>query len=342
MLAGGGLLAAVLFVAVATPARPAFNAWWNGAFGTWYAFSSGTLVRATPLILSGLAVAIAFRAGVFNIGVEGQLLAGAAVAAAIGVSMSRTLGAAAPVVELLAGALAGAAWAGVAAVLRTRFRVLEVISTILLNFLAAYAIGYLVRGPLQEHLHIYPQTETLPEAARLPLLGVGTRLHAGFLIAIVAAVGVWYVLRYTAAGFRIRASGANPHAARSAGLIDVARTTTLAFLVSGALAGIAGASEVMGVTYALYENLSPGYGFTAIAVALLARLHPLAVIASGVLFGALEAGAAAMQRDANVPSVLATVIEAIAILAVVALGRVRLSGLPTTRATASTPDEQVT
>jgi len=276
------------------------------------------------LILAGLAIAIAFRAGVFNIGGEGQLLVGAAMAVAVGVSVGASLGFAAPVVELVAGALAGAAWAGIAAVLRARFRVLEVISTIMLNFLATYAIGYLVRGPLQEHLHIYPQSETLPANARLPLLAPGTRLHAGFLLAVACAVAAWYVLRYTAAGFRLRASGANPRAARSAGRIDVLRTTTLAFLVSGALAGLAGASEASGVTYALYENLSPGYGFTAIAVALLARLHPLGVIVTGILFGALESGAAAMQRDAGVPSVLATAVEALAILAVVGVGRMHL------------------
>jgi general nucleoside transport system permease protein len=306
----------------------ALLAWWSGAFGSWYAFSSGTLVRATPLILAGLAIAIAFRAGVFNIGGEGQLLVGAAAAAAVGSIAGDSLGPLVLVLALVAGSLAGAGWAGIAALLRARFRVLEVISTILLNFLATYAIGYLVRGPLQEHLRIYPQSESIPEAARLPLLGAGTRLHAGFLLAVAAALITWYVMRETASGFRLRVAGANPRAAQSAGRIDVLRTTTVAFLVSGALAGLAGASELTGVTYALYENLSPGYGFTAIAVALLARLHPLGVIATGILFGALESGAAAMQRDAGVPSVLATAVEAIAILVVVAVGRVRFSGAP--------------
>jgi simple sugar transport system permease protein len=225
---------------------------------------------------------------------------------------------------LLAGAIAGAAWAWIAAVLRLRFHVLEVISTILLNFVAAYLVSYLVRGPMQEPTHVYPQTPAIPLAAQLPRLGATTRLHFGFVIAIVACVASWWVIRYTAGGFRLRVVGANPHAARSAGKIDVERVTMRAFLTSGAFAGLAGAIEVCGVTYALYENISPGYGFTAIAVALLARLNAAAVILTGIVFGALEAGGAAMQRDAGVPSVVVSVVEAGVILAIVVFQRVRI------------------
>jgi general nucleoside transport system permease protein len=195
----------------------------------------------------------------------------------------------------------------------------------MLNFVAVHLVSYLVRGPLQEPTHIYPQTSPLADAARLPRLGSTTRLHIGFAVAVAVCIIAWWVLRHTAAGFRLRVAGANPRAAFSAALIDVPRTTTRAFLVSGAIAGLAGAIEVSGVTFALYENISPGYGFTAIAVALLARLNPLAVIATGVTFGALEAGATAMQRDAGVPSVVVSVVEATIILALVALERVRSS-----------------
>jgi simple sugar transport system permease protein len=299
------------------------TALWEGSLGSSYALASATLVRATPLVLAGLGVALAFRAGVWNIGAEGQLLAGATAAAALGVTAGAGMGRGALVLGLVLGAAAGVAWAGVAALLRQRFAVPEVISTIMLNFVALYLVGFLVRGPLQEPLHIYPQTATLPEAMRLPKLVAGTRLHWGFPLALAAAVALWLFLRLTAAGFRVRVVGANPHAAWSAGLIDVGRTAAGAFLVSGALAGLAGAVEVTGVTYALYESLSPGYGFTAIAVALLAGLHPLGVVATGVLFGALEAGATAMQRDAGVPSVLVSVVEALLILAVLAGGRLR-------------------
>ena len=143
------------------------------------------------------------------------------------------------------------------------------------------------------------------------------------MLALALALALWWFLTRTAAGFRVRAVGASADAARSAGGIDAARTAALAFIVSGALAGLGGASEVTGVTFALYEGISPGYGYSAIAVALLARLHPLAIIGTALLFGALEAGAAAMQRDANVPSVIAVVVEALVVLGVLALDRAR-------------------
>lgn len=308
----------------------ALRALFSGAFGSWYAFGSGTLVRATPLMLTGLAVAIAFRAGVFNIGAEGQFIVGAIAATAAALTVHALPAVALIPLVLVAGTLAGAAWAWIAALLRARFHVLEVISTIMLNFVALYLASFLVRGPLQEPTRIYPQTAAIVDAARLPRFGATTRLHLGFAIAVVACIVAWWMLEYTASGFRLRAVGTNPFAARSAGLIDATATATRAFLVSGALAGLAGAIEVGGVTFALYENISPGYGFTAIAVALLARLNPLGVIATGIAFGALEAGSTAMQRDAGVPSVVVSVIEALVILLLVAIDRARtrqLSGV---------------
>ncbi len=317
------MVSAVLLELAGYDARLVLGALWRGSVGSSYALSSATLVRAIPLILAGLAVALAFRAGVFNIGVEGQLLAGAAAATIVGSKLSTAIGPLTLPAELIAGALAGAGWAGIASWLRNRFRVLEVISTIMLNFVALHVVGYLVRGPLQEPLRIYPQSDVLPEVALMPKLIVGTRLHGGLIAAIAAAVILWWTLRHTAAGFRLRASGMNPSAAWSAGLINVGRVTALAFLVSGALAGLAGAVELTGVTFALYENISPGYGYTAIAVALLARLNPLAVIATGLFFGALEAGAGAMQRDAGVPAAFVSIVEATIVLAVIAFDTIR-------------------
>jgi simple sugar transport system permease protein len=304
----------------------AATALWNGSVGGGYAFWSGTLVRAVPLILAGVAVSLAFTGGILNIGAEGQLLAGAAAAAAVGLATGQWVdgwfgGLVAVSCALGAGVAAGAAWAGIAAILRQRFGVLEVISTIMLNFVALYGVGYLVRGPLQEPLGIYPQSASLPPAARLATLLPGTRLHWGFALALTIAAATWWVLRATAAGFRVRAAGASPSAAASAGLVDVAGTARAVFLASGALAGLAGAVEVTGVTYALSDNLSAGYGYTAIAVALLARLNPLAVLASAILFGALDAGAAAMQRDAGVPASVVGVVQAVVILMVLAAER---------------------
>jgi len=312
-----GLLGALLLISGYDP-LVALRAFWEGSFGSVYAMTSATLVRAIPLILTGLAIAIAFRAGVWNIGAEGQLLAGAATATAIGLAWSARIGGGSVVVGMVGAAATGAFLAGLAGVLRARFGVLEIISTIMLNFVALHGVGYLIRGPLQEPTGVYPQSATLPLSGRLPSLIPGTRLHWGIVLAVGVALGLWLLLRYTAAGFRIRAVGANPMAARSAGSIDVGRTTLWVFVASGALAGLAGAVEVYGVTYALYESLSPGYGYTAIAVALLARLDPLRVLVTGILLGALEAGGAAMQRDASVPSVLVSIVEAILILAMVA------------------------
>ncbi len=304
----------------------ALAALWNGAFGSTYAVLSATLVRATPLLFVGLSVGLAFRAGVLNIGAEGQLLAGAATAVAVGLWVGGLPPLVALPMVLGAGAIAGAIWAGIAGFLKVRFGVLEVISTLMLNFVATSVVSWLIRGPLQEPTRIYPQTLELAPSVHMPTLIAGHRLHLGFPLAIVLAVTVWWFLTHTAAGFRVRVVGASVRAASSAGGVNTARTAALVFLASGALAGLGGASEATGVTFALYEGISPGYGYSAIAVALLARLHPLAIILTALLFGALEAGAAAMQRDANVPSVLAAVVEALIVLGVLAFNHARTRG----------------
>ena len=283
------------------------------------ALLADALVRATPLILAGLAVALAFKGGVFNIGAEGQLLVGAAASMATALALREAPGMIALVAALIASTTAGAFWAAIAAELRRRFHVLEIISTIMLNFIAIHLVSYLVRGPLQEPTRIFPQTESLEPGARLPIMLPGTRLHLGFLIAVIIAIALAWFFRRTAAGFRIRAVGASPQAAWNAGGIGVERTSFLVFAASGALAGLAGGIEASGVTFALYENLSPGYGYTAIAVALIAALNPSGVIASGVFFGILQTGALALQREFAVPSSLASVAEALLILAVLAI-----------------------
>ncbi len=301
----------------------ALLALWNGAFGSAFAFWSATLVRATPLLFVGLAVALAFRAGVLNIGAEGQLVVGAVAASALALALPDAPRLVLVPVMIAGGMAGGALWAGVAALLRRWFGVLEVISTIMLNFVALAVVGWTVRGPLQEPTGIYPQSSTFAEAARWPFVIPGQRLHLGFVLGLIAALVLWYVLARTAAGFRIRAVGAGPRAAASAGAVATEPLVFRVFLCSGALAGIAGASEVGGVTWALYEGLSPGYGYTAIAVALLARLDPRAVVASAILFGALEAGGAAMQRDAGVPSVAVQVVIALVLIGVLVATRRR-------------------
>ncbi len=276
-------------------------------------------MRATPLLVCGLAVALAFRAGIWNIGAEGQFYAGAVVAAWIGTRWGLTSPVAALVIVPVVAALAGAAWAAVPALLRARFGVLEVVTTIMLNFVAEHLVGWLVHGPLQEAARTYPQTDPIAQAARLAPLVPGSRLTWALPAAILLAGGLWFALQHTRPGFALRATGAAPQAARVSGGVNVTRVATTTFLVSGAIAALAGAAEVCGVTFALYERLSPGFGYTAIAVALLARLDPRWVVPSALLFGALEAGAASLQRAAGVPSVTVYVLEASIILAVVLL-----------------------
>ena len=327
LFAGLGVLALGL-AAMGYDVGLALGGLFRGAFGSADAFLSATLVRAIPLTIIGLGIALAFRAGALNIGAEGQLYAGAIATAWIGLHVG---GVPLPVAVLLVwmgAALAGALWIAIPVLLRLRFGVIEVISTLLLNFVAYAAVSYAVTGPLQEASRTYPQSDPIAEAARLPQLA-GSRLHLGLLLAAGLAVLLHVMFRSTAWGFRLRAVGLNPRAAMISGRIPVKRVLGLALLGSGALAGLGGGVEVSGVTYNLFANLSPGYGFTAIAVALLARLHPIGVLGAAVLFGALEAGAQGMQREAGVPAVGVAVVEAVVIVAVLladASLRKRLSG----------------
>ena len=314
---GVGFAALALGLAAAGyDAGLALGALWRGAFGSWDVLVSATLVRAIPLSVIGLGVALAFRAGALNIGGEGQFYAGAIAATWVGLHVAGWPAPLAVGGVWLGAALAGLLWIALPVLLKLRFGVLEVISTLLLNFVAEAMVSYAVTGPLQEARGVYPQSDAIASAARLPVLP-GSRLHLGIVAAVALAILLWVVVRSTRWGFELRATGLAPRAAALSGGIAVKRMVGQALLCSGALAGLAGGLEVSGVTYSLYQNLSPGFGFTAIAVALLARLHPLAILATGALFGALEAGAQGMQREAGVPAVAVSVAEAAIIIAIV-------------------------
>ena len=299
------------------------RALWGGAFGSVDAFVSSTLVRATPLLIMGSAVALAFRVGVFNVGGDGQFLVGAAASTWVAIMSSALPRGVAILLALAAGAVAGALWGALPALFRRHWSVFEVLTTLMMNFIAAHLISYLVRGPLQEPTRVYPQSQTISDALQLPVIFPGGRLHAGFFIALFCAVGAWLWLSRRSGGFNARVTGANPLAAASAGRIDTSAVAFRVFVAGAALCGLAGAVEVLGVTFALYENLSPGYGFTAIAVALLAGLHPLGVLVSAVCLAALDAGASAMQREAGVPSVTVWVIQALLVVAALAAPALR-------------------
>ncbi|MEA2165743.1 MAG: ral nucleoside transport system permease protein [Thermoanaerobaculia bacterium] len=282
----------------------------SGSIGSSFALQ-GTLLKSVPLLLTGLSVAIAFRAGVWNIGGEGQFLAGA-----MGAFLGAPYGMAA---ALIASILAGALWASIATAMRLWRNAPEVLTTILLNFIALHLLGYAVNGPLQEASGKYPQSDAVPAAAMLPLLG-DRELHAGVIIAVFAAIAAWFLLYRTAEGLRLRAMGFNSSAARWAG-INVNAQLVRAMAISGAMAGLAGGIELLGVTHRLFERFAAGYGYAGIAVALLAQLHPLGTIASAFFFGALTTGAGELQRTAGISSMVATLAQAIVILAMIAFLR---------------------
>lgn len=280
----------------------------TGSVGSRFALE-GTMLKSVPLLLTGLSVAIAFRAGVWNIGGEGQFIVGSLAAL-----LASRWGAAA---ALIAAMLAGAAWASIAAAMRLLRNAPEVLTTILLNFTAIHLLGWCVNGPLRERAGQYPQSDAA--AAALPHLG---GLHAGVLLAIVASISAWWLLYRTAEGLRLRATGFNPSAARWAN-INVRAQLAKAMAISGAAAGLAGGIELLGVTHRLFERFAAGYGYSGIAVALLAQLHPLATIASALFFGALVTGAGELQRTANISAAVATLGQAVVILILIGVERAR-------------------
>jgi general nucleoside transport system permease protein len=281
-----------------------------GSIGSSFALEA-TLLKSVPLLLTGLAVVIAFRAGVWNIGGEGQFIAGAL--AAFIASRHGTFAA------LLASVVAGALWASIASLLRIWRNAPEVLTTILLNFVAIHLLGYCVNGPLQEPSRMYPQTDAAGVA--LPLLGT-TDLHAGVILALFAAFASWWLIYRTKEGLRLRATGWNANAARTAG-VNVNAQIARAMAFSGAAAGLAGGIELLGVTHRLFERFAAGYGYSGIAVALLAQLHPLATVASAVFFGALVTGSGELQRAANISSAVATFGQALVILVLIMFGSMR-------------------
>lgn len=281
----------------------------QGAFGTQYNLSN-TLVQSIPLLITGLAVILAFRAQTFNIGVEGQFLVGAICAVAMGGQAIPS-----PILlplTLLSGMVGGAMWASVPGLL-LHFRGIQVVlSSLLLNFVAVQFVAWVVRGPLQEVVRQYPQSDPILLHARLPRILPGLQMHMGVYLALGVAALVGFLLNRTRIGVQIRAVGNSMDAARTMGLpVGWILLGTLAG--SGALAGLAGAVQICGVTYFLADPYSKGYGYTAIAVALVARLNPYAAIPAALVFGALTSGATGVQT-AGIPSVVLLVIQAIILL----------------------------
>lgn len=306
---GLALLCGALVLALAGQ-RPlaVYGAMLNGALGSWGGLAE-TLVKTIPLILAGLGVSVAFRMLLWNIGAEGQLHLGAIAAAGTALYLLPAAPAALLIpAMLLAGFIGGALWALIPGLLRAYLHVNEIITSLMLNYVAILLAEYLVYGPWRDPQGFgFPGTPALPDAAWLPRLA-GTRVHLGLLVGLAAAALLFVILRGTGWGYEIRVIGENQRAARYAG-IDIARNILLVMALSGGLAGLAGVGEVAGIAHQLQRNLSPGYGYTAIIVAWLARLNPFAVALVAFLFAGLLVGGDQLQISMGLPAAIAPMLQ---------------------------------
>jgi general nucleoside transport system permease protein len=316
-LAFGG----VILLALGKNPVEAYFAMLDGAFGGDVRIFN-TINRAIPLLLVAVGICIAFRGGVINIGAEGQLLIGAASVTATTLAIGEALPSVIIIpLALLIGFAGGALWGAIPGYLKARFDVNEILTTIMMNEIAIQFVIFLLSGPMIDPEQIalgtrIAQSAAIPEAAWLLRLAPPARLHAGIFLALIAAVVVYILLWRTVTGYRIRAVGQSKAASLYAG-ISVPVYLTLAMVFSGGLAGLAGASELMGVNHRMLEGFAVGYGFSGIVVALFGRLHPIGAIPSAIFFAALLTGAERMQRELQVPSATITVLQGLVVLFVV-------------------------
>ena len=313
------LVSALLVRWAGAPVGQTYALLLQGAYGSVFALSE-TLTRAIPLMLTGLAATVAFKARLFNIGAEGQLYVGALAAVAVG-GMHGGTGLPLPpmllfVLMMLCAALAGALLLLGPALMKARLGVDEVVTTLLLNFIVLLLVSLMLDGPMKDPTAMgWPQSVALMGELELAKLIPQTRVHSGLLLAMALAVALWALMKYTVLGFDIRALGANPRAAAFSG-VPVTRTMVAVALLSGALAGLAGAIEVAGRTSYLTLDMSPGYGYSGIVIAMLAALHPLAVVVASVFVAGMLVGADSMSRAVGVPTFIADVIVAASLISV--------------------------
>jgi len=300
----------IILFAGETP-KDVFMAILKGAFGSQRAIID-TLIKSTPILLTGLATIVPFRAKVWNIGQEGQLYAGAMGVTFIILTFPELPALIYIPVLLLVGVITGALWAFIPGILKARYRVNEIIVTVMLNYVILYFCTYLLNGPWQEPKSYYYNTIKFPGSSDLPLL-FGTHLHLGFLIALFLAFVIYFLLWKMKLGFEIRAMGDNPTAARYKG-INTQRLTVIVMLISGAICGLAGGIELLGIHHKLIYGFSSGSGFTGILIALLGRLHPFGVVLAAIFFGALRNGSVSMQIYTDVSSELVTLIMGLIII----------------------------
>jgi simple sugar transport system permease protein len=283
-----------------------------GALGTRFNLLE-TFVKASPLLLTGLAVAFAFRAKFWNIGAEGQLLAGALTATALGISLTGLPPFMVLPTVIVAGFLAGGLWAFIPAILKTKLKVDDVVSTLLLNYVMVHIMGALLFGPLQQPGSSWPRSSEIIAAAKYPILMPRSRFHLGILIALLAVLVIWFINNKTTFGYQNKAVGVNLRAARFGGIHTNAVILWTA-LISGGLAGLAGVGELCALQYRLIMDISPGYGYSGIVIAMLGNLHPVGVLFSSLFFSIIIVGAQTMSRMTGVPVYIAEVIQGMALM----------------------------
>ncbi|WP_035296324.1 ABC transporter permease [Brevibacillus thermoruber] len=311
----GLLTGAVVISAVGESILDTYQQMWKGAFGSFYFFAS-TLARSTPIMLIGLGLSLAFRAGVFNLGAEGQMVLGAVGATLVGLYLPGP-GLVKMLAALATGVAVGGLWSLLAGYMEAKFRVQLLITTLLLNYIAVLFAGYLVSEPFQDKSGsaALAQTAMLEKSVWLPKLFAGMSVHAGFLLALAAALALFWVVRFTPFGYEVKMLGHNPFFARYGG-IDKDRVMLVAMFASGGLAGLAGTVEVLGAHYRFVDGALtvPGYAWTGLMATLLANSHPIGVVFTSILLAALQTGAMGVERNTEVPLELASVIQAVLIL----------------------------
>ncbi|KAF0092526.1 MAG: ABC-type uncharacterized transport system permease component [Fusobacteria bacterium] len=313
------LVASVIMVLAGYNPLQAYQSIVTGAFGSRNAIAQ-TFLKATPLMIIGLAIAVAFKGSAFNIGAEGQFYAGALGAALSEMYFHETALPSFIIIFLclVTAFVFGGIWGAIPGYLRSARGASEVVTSVMLTSVMLLFVRYLVTqgGPIAEPRGFYPETQEIVESARLPYIWENTRLHAGFIIALFVALAVYLLMEKTTWGYKIKATGLNSLSAEYGG-INIGLVTVTTMALSGAIAGLAGGVEVLGTSWKLYMGLSPGYGYNAIAVALLGRLNPVGIIFSALLFGMLNTGSNQMARSIGIPSTLAAVLQALVLLFVV-------------------------
>lgn len=304
------VVGAIILGATGVDVGKAYSIMFQGAFGSSFGFGD-VLLKMTSLLLTGLAVSVAFRCRQWNIGAEGQLYMGALGGTLVGISVVGMIPGIGIFLGIILSFIFGALFALVPAVLKVKFGVNEVISTVLLNFVAFLFISFLLHGPIKAP-GFNPYSPEIDDASQMPIIFPGTRLHAGIIVAILATVGVYYLWK-TKIGFEIRSVGANIKAARYAGM-NITKSVLVTMAISGGLAGIAGGMLVSGVQHVLIEGISPGYGFIAVIIALLGRQHPIGVAIVAFFFSVLMTGSETMYRSLGVPSAFSMTLQALVLV----------------------------